>query len=471
MADGTQQYGLGRFQGGPSKSSLAYIDMLSGAGKQVSGAARQSMEARAEISRREAEATSKVGIADPSKLGSTLSGALRSDAEELKRLIGGQGETAYDFSNLNDIARFASDVEAFNAKIVAAEASHAMTIGTAEDTPDKSTYHGMYERAKLAQASGGDVAEGFVYENLAGEGDFFDANATMESVENVDALMNGNVSKRDGKYVVTSPTGVEQVFESIDDIMKAQQEAVLPNYTRVKEVSGADVVEDKKWGMNAFDTEAKAESAFVQYVLDNPAQAKRRFNTRTGAKDVVLGASQDPRAAELRAKYGLGNDVMNDAQLEFLEEMMERWRVSVREEEEKQGTPTASQNRLQEFSGRITANFQFAGAGPSTSTDDEGNAIPGESREFGGTRGIYLNNQTILVGPGEEAQSLVGLYRTNNDTYEYVYRDNKGATHSQEFKIAKNRDGEPIDAHVGKLAAALGMTSNDVITLVRKLRD
>ena len=118
MADSNYVSGLGARRA-PSAVGMSYIGEIQKAGEKFAGAATGLVGAKMEVARREAEARSRVREADFTNDEATKS-MFAADALELKSKISGYGD-AYDFSNLNDIARFEKDLGVLNKELDDAE--------------------------------------------------------------------------------------------------------------------------------------------------------------------------------------------------------------------------------------------------------------------------------------------------------------------------------------------------------------
>ena len=115
MAEPNYVSGLGARRA-PSAVGLSYLKTVKEAGEKLAGTAMGYTEAQVEIARREAEARSRVKDADFTNDEATKS-MFANDARELRERIGGLSEDAYDFSKVDDIARFENDLGVLNKEL------------------------------------------------------------------------------------------------------------------------------------------------------------------------------------------------------------------------------------------------------------------------------------------------------------------------------------------------------------------
>ena len=207
MANGkTPVYsGLGA-RGGTSAAGQSYLETIKGAGESLAGAATGLLKAKMEISRREAEARSIIPEANFSEDQGTKS-LFAADALEIENKINGFGTDAYDFSRLDDIARFNKDIASLTKELSEAETVYNETIANFKQLElDNDLFKKVGEDPNQAIAT-----------EIAGIGDVYNAKAGRESYDltigEAAVLRNGRFEKTaDGKYILKDSQGNEIVI-------------------------------------------------------------------------------------------------------------------------------------------------------------------------------------------------------------------------------------------------------------------
>ena len=327
--------GLGAFNTTSSEYGQQYLKQIQGAGQQIAGAGAGLAAFDMEIGRRKAEAESKMGKLDDSKMTGTDIKALTGTAERMKENINGGVETAYDFSNTRSIAQFQKDVASLNDEIKKSEQNFIDTMGTAEDGPESLTFYGLQKRREISMARGKDASEGFTFENLGGEGiDYYDGkSADFKATTSAKSMMDADVTVNpDGTYNMTfiNDIGEEETRQNLtlDEIRRDQREAVLPSYQSMPDLSGAQFVRDKSIGPNKYETSNQAASAYIQEVMSpgTKAAALRYAKKRTGSRDVLQTTLTTESREKLMEKYGIPSpDGFTEEQFQYFEEMMQEW--------------------------------------------------------------------------------------------------------------------------------------------------
>ena len=341
MANGnTPVYsGLGARRG-ISAAGQSYLKTIKEAGETISGLGTGLANVQMEIGRREAEARSKIKESNAATQGGTNAEFLQEDANNMKALIGGEAENSYDFSNVNDIARFTKDVENLNYLIKITEESHSRRVGSDEDELGANSLNALTRRTILSQDSGG-ATEGYVYENLAGEGDFYDAKSSnMEAAERAVKIFDGSKiikNDADGTYTLRVDGEDDKKFKTYEELLEYQQESVQPEYKRMPEVSGARYVQDENIGPNKYETQEQAASAYFNEVISPRVKniALRHAQTKTGTRTKQATMISEKSKNELADKYGFTpQENFTEEQYEFFKEMMQQWRDEKKSEKD-----------------------------------------------------------------------------------------------------------------------------------------
>lgn len=445
MAD--QVAGLGRFGARRSTAGETYISGIQEAGKSISDIGTGFAGAKMEIARREAEARSMVKDADFSNDEATKS-MFAADANEIKDRIGGQAEDAYDFSNVNDIARFKADVDKLNNEMSQAESIYNEAI---------KNFKSLEEEHKLFVKAGEDPNQAPTTE-IPGFGDAYnkkastlDFNATMGE----SAFMRDTTIKKSGdKYIMRDKDGaVIKTYDTKEDYFNDLVSLSKPDLQPVPVMTGRDKVIEEKWG-RLYDTEVEAESAFVNYVLNNPEVTRRRAQEKAGALGGEYPLVESEEGNSLIAKHpssSSGFDRMTKDQYSYVQEMLQEWRDEQQEKEEKEKPKTGSGAATEKLIGRI---------GDLNYTKNEGEA--GET-SIGGT-GVALGGQVLRTGEmrGGRLQQLI--YNPASETYTVVVTDSKGA--EADFELNPSPQSSTRTALMG----ALGINNEDMTKLLREIR-
>lgn len=462
--------------GGPSEATSQYIKGIKEAGERIQKVGAGLQAVKSEIRRREEVARSSVKESNVALQGKTFADQNNKTANEMKANIGGEGEKAYDFSRVADIERFKNDVSELNRRIEKAEAVHSETMGTAEDGPDKNTWHGMMARRKLAQASGNDASQGHVYEDLAGDGDFYDAGAASDeaSAEALALMDESEITENaDGTFTIKTPTK-EIVVNSYDEALEVERKSVLPQYDRMPDLSGAQMVRDKSIGPNKYVTADQAASAYVQEVMSpkTKAAAERFAQKRTGTRERLQTTLSTASRNKLMDYYGINApEDFTEEQFQYFEEMMQEWHDEVdvlkrRDDEEartkrNRGSGGAKTDdligRIDSISYSMNENSQNSRPGADQNPENM-STVAGE--------GVALGNQAIQLGEISGGKAKQFIY--NNDTGEYfvVIHNDVGQEHVVEVAYG----GDDLGGARGALAGALGVSIDNLRQLMAEMR-
>ena len=447
MANGnTPVYsGLGARRG-ISAAGESYLKTIKGAGETISGLGAGLAKVQMEIGRREAEARSMVKDADFTNDEATRS-MFAADANEIKDKIGGISEDAYDFSNLNDIARFQADVTKFNSEISQAETIYNEAIVNFKNLEND---HNLFVKVgeDPNQAVTTDVpGVGEVYNKKANTLDF---NVTMNEGSE---LRNNRVTKSGGKYIMRDRDGaIVRTYNTKEEYFNDLVNLSKPDLQPVPVVTGRDKVIKEKWGQ-LYDTEAEAESAFVNYVLNNPNVTRRRAQEKSNSTGEFIPVESE-MGMELMNRHpssAAGFDSMTKDQYDYVQEMLQEWRDEQKEKKPEKETKTASGTKTEALIGRIgDINYLM--------NED----LPNES-SIGGT-GVALGGQVLRTGEMRGASVQQLIYNPGSETYTVVVTGTDGV--EADFEL----DPSPQSPTRTALMGALGINNTDMTTLLREIR-
>jgi len=272
MANGnTPVYsGLGA-SGGISAAGESYLQTIKGAGESLAGAATGLLKAKMEIGRREAVAESIIPEAKFSEDQGTKS-SFSGSAEKIKARIGGEGEDAYDFSNLADMERFKKDVESLTTEISSAEPLYNQLIENLKKLEEE---HALY--VKLGedpnQAPVYDVGGGIQAYNAKAATDKY-----VETIKEVQFLRDSKLEETpEGKWVIRDDEGnVVREFKSRTAYYEKMIELSKPELQPVPVVSPTKTVEDGRF-IATHPTLDGATKRFNTYVQDNDMLVRRWY--------------------------------------------------------------------------------------------------------------------------------------------------------------------------------------------------
>ena len=329
MANGNTPVYSGFGNVGVSPASKAYLETIRGAGERLSGAATGFLKAKAEIQRREAEARSIIPDANFSE-DQGIKSLFAVDAMEIENRINGvdqEGKVvddSYDFSRLDDIARFNRDVASLSKEISLTEPLYNEAIGNYKQLEiDYDLYKKVNEDPNQAVAT-----------NIPGVGDVYNAKAGedeyLQTINESNLLRYGTFGKSDdGKYILKDEFGNEiRKYNSKQEYLKEFFELSKPDMRPVPVLAGLAKVEKENWD-KAFKEESKAESAFVNYVLNNPEVTRRRAQERSNSLGSEFIPVESPEGDALMARHprsSAGFDSMTQDQYEYVQELLQGWR-------------------------------------------------------------------------------------------------------------------------------------------------
>ena len=312
MANGnTPVYsGLGARRG-ISAAGESYLKTIKEAGETISGLGAGLAKAQMEIGRREAVAESIIPEAKFSEDQGTKS-SFSGSAEKIKARIGGEGEDAYDFSNLADMERFKKDVESLTTEISSAEPLYNQLIENLKKLEEE---HALY--VKLGedpnQAPVYDVGGGIQAYNAKAATDKY-----VETIKEVQFLRDSKLEETpEGKWVIKDDEGnVVREFKSRTAYYEKMIELSKPELQPVPVVSPTKTVEDGRF-IATHPTLDGATKRFNTYVQDNDMLVRRWYAEQyeIPLKDVDLD---------------VGSDGLTLYQREYRDAMIEAWKAQER---------------------------------------------------------------------------------------------------------------------------------------------
>jgi len=447
MANGnTPVYsGLGARRG-ISAAGESYLKTIKGAGETISGLGAGLAKVQMEIGRREAEARSMVKDADFTNDEATRS-MFAADANEIKDKIGGISEDAYDFSNLNDIARFQADVTKFNSEISQAETIYNEAIVNFKNLENDHTLFVKVGEDPNQAVTTDIPGVGEVYNKKANTLDF---NVTMNEGSE---LRNNRITKSGGKYIMRDRDGaIVRTYNTKEEYFNDLVNLSKPDLQPVPVITGRDKVIKEKWGA-LYDTETEAESAFVNYVLNNPNVTRRRAQEKSNSTGEFIPVESE-MGMELMNRHpssAAGFDSMTKDQYDYVQEMLQEWRDEQKEKKPEKETKTASGTKTEALIGRIgDINYLM--------NED----LPNES-SIGGT-GVALGGQVLRTGEMRGASVQQLIYNPGSETYTVVVTGTDGV--EADFEL----DPSPQSPTRTALMGALGINNADMTTLLREIR-
>ena len=306
--------GLGRFNvGQPSTENNPYLKLVEQAGNQLGNVGRGYAAAQIEIGRRKSAALELVPEADFTS-DSAAAGLYGADAKDIEDKVNGVGEDAYDFSNVNDVARFKKDVASLNKELVEAEAIYNASIKNAQDLElSHSVFLETGENPEV-DVNGVKVVNGKV------EGQYFDV--TMDAVY---ALRNAEGVKENGKYVLKdSNTGkVIRSYDTKQEYLEDLGYVTGADYKMAQVETPANVAITRRYGA-MYDNKQKASSRIKFDVQNDLNSEANKWYAQTKGVDLKFVPTE------------VGEDGLTDPQRLYAEELMSEWT-----REQRTPTPTS----------------------------------------------------------------------------------------------------------------------------------
>ena len=394
------------------------------------------------------------------------------DAKELMRKVQGGVEGAYNFANPNEVERFNMDLANLKKEMEEFEPLYDEAVKGLQ---------GLEQQHDLFMKVGGDPKQAAT-ERVGGV-DYYNAKAGAvefdETIGRANALRYGQLQTDPitGKITLTDESGnMVAEYGSKQEYLQDIVQLAKPDLQPVPVVPGAEFARDEKWATQ-FDTESKAESAALSYVLNNPAVAERRAREVMGVNELAPQGEMSPEAEAMLAKHPKSSarfDELSDAQLAYVNEIMQGWRDT--KKSEKLSKPTATQTAKEQerkrkkssamqsirVVGDDTPKAVFSG-GLFEAVVGEGNIEPGMTVPGNNVTFPYSFNDTIQVrdDEGNELDLKVTQfsYDASTDKIELRGTTSKSSAPGEAETIVDKRvsiDGANIE-ELSKLNQLLGM--------------
>ena len=338
MADSRRSIaGLGRFNTATSPYAEKYLKEMRESRANVGGVLQDFAKEFGEIKTQERKALTMIPDADFSS-DPAVSSMFASDAQDIKDKIKGGVEGAYNFADEADILRFNNDIAKFQKEITEAETVYDQSIKRFQDLE---TAHNYFVK------TGADPRQAPT-ENIKGVGEVYNAKIGMqaydETMAKATALREGEMKRQaDGSYVLVDKAGNELGnYKTKEEYFKELVELSKPDLQPVPVIDGLNFAIEEKWATQ-FDTESKAESAALTYVLNNPAIAERRAREVMGVSELAEQGEMSEEAKAMLAKHPNASarfDNLSDAQLAYANEIVQGWRDLKKKEAAPKATAT-----------------------------------------------------------------------------------------------------------------------------------
>ncbi len=377
------------------------------------------------------------------------------DAKDLMNKIQGGVDGAYNFANPNEVERFNMDVAKLKKEMTEFEPVYAEAVKGLQSLEQQ---HDLFMKA------GGDPKQAPTQK--VGGIDYYNAKAGAiefdQTIKVANALRYGTTIKdpNSGKIILTDESGMKVgEYASKQDYLKEIVNLSKPDLRPVPVVDGKTLVEEKKWG--SYDTATKAESAFLNYVLNNPAIADRRRVEKLGLSELEpQGAEMSEEVMDLFEKHprtSAGFDNLTQPQYDYVQEMMQGWRDLQDVTKPKKTTPSKSSSKLDGYLGQI-------GGGDLTINTGLGDL----EESVGGTSGLVVKGRVGLDG-GKEGSLKKIIYNPNaqeagGSGFSVVIFDG-------DQDVVMPFDPKPGDQAKDAIAAALGLSQDDMLKLLRDIRN
>jgi len=377
------------------------------------------------------------------------------DAKELMRKVQGGVDGAYNFANPNEVERFNMDLANLKKEMEEFEPLYDEAVKGLQ---------GLEQQHDLFMKVGGDPRQAPT-EQVGGI-DYYNAKAGAvefdETIGRANALRYGQLQTDPitGKITLMDEAGnMVAEYGSKQEYLQEIVQLSKPDLQPVPVTPGKDLVEEKGW--KSYDTAIKAESAFLNYVLNNPALADRRRREKLGLTDQEpQGLEIAPEVQELFDKHpktSEGFDNLSQAQYDYVQEMMQGWRDLQDIEKPKSTSASSSSKKLDGLVGQI-------GGGNLTINTGLGDL----EESIGGTSGLVVKGKVGLDG-GKEGSLKKIIYNPNS-------QESGGSGFSViifdgEKDIVMPFDPKQGDQAKDAIAAALGLSQEDMLKLLREIRN
>ena len=375
------------------------------------------------------------------------------DAKDLMNKIQGGVDGAYNFANPNEIQRFNMDVAKLKKEMAEFEPVYNEAVKGLQD---------LEQQHDLFMKVGGDPKQAPTQK--VGGIDYYNAKAGAiefdKTTKIANALRYGTTVKdpSSGKIILTDESGMKiGEYASKQDYLKEIVNLSKPDLRPVPVVDGKTLVEEKKWG--SYDTATKAESAFLNYVLNNPAVADRRRVEKLGLSEIEpQGAemSEEVRALfEKHPRTSAGFDNLTQSQYDYVQEMMQGWRdlQDVIKPKKTSATQSASAKKRDQLIGQASVRDQSY----VLNGDEQGGVTVGAAAS------VPLKGAQLNIG-GEKKRAEKILYDFDGN-FSVIVADGFGG---QEQIVFDPFSGDPV---TDALVASLGLSQEHMRDVFKDMAD
>lgn len=375
------------------------------------------------------------------------------DAKDLMNKIQGGVDGAYNFANPNEVQRFNMDVAKLKKEMADFEPVYNEAVKGLQD---------LEQQHDLFMKVGGDPKQAPTQK--VGGIDYYNAKAGAiefaQTTKIANALRYGTTVKDpiSGKIILTDESGMKiGEYASKQDYLKEFVNLSKPDLRPVPVVDGKTLVEDKKWG-SAYKTEIDAESAFLNYVLNNPALAERRRREKLG---VVEDAPEAEMTEEVRAllerhpKSSAGFDTLSQGGYDYVQEMLQGWRdlQDVIKPKKTSATQSASTKKRDQLIGQVSVGDQSY----VVNGDEPGGVTVGAAAS------VPLKGPQLNIG-GEKKRAEKILYDFDGN-FSVIVADGFGG---QEQIVFDPFSGDPV---TDALVASLGLSQEHMRDVFKDMAD
>ena len=377
------------------------------------------------------------------------------DAKELMRKVQGGVKGAYNFANPNEVERFNMDLANLKKEMEEFEPLYDEAVKGLQ---------GLEQQHDLFMKVGGDPRQAPT-EKVGGD-EYYNAKAGAvefnETISRANALRYGQAQTDPitGKITLMDEAGnMLAEYGSKQEYLQEIMQLAKPDLQPVPVTDGASLVEEKNWATE-FKTPTKAEGGFLNFVLNNPALAERRRREKLGLTEAEPeGLEMSEEVKELFERHPITTENfpnMSQAQYDYVQEMMEGWRARQDVEKPKSTSASSSSKKLDGLVGQI-------GGGDLTINTGLGDL----EESVGGTSGLVVKGKVGLDG-GKEGSLKKIIYNPNaqeagGSGFSVIIFDG-------EKDVVMPFDPKPGDQAKDAIAAALGLSQEDMIKLLREIK-
>ena len=431
-----------RFNRPQSPYAQGYIEAIGQGGAGFGQAAQDFAKQFSAIKGAEAKAMAMIPDADFTG-DSGPNSLFAEDAQKLMQKIQGGVEGSYNFANPAEVERFNMDVAALKKEMSEFEPLYNQAV---QGLQKLELEHDLFMKV------GGDPRQaptqkvgGVEYYNAKAGSLAFD-----DTIQKANALRYGRTQTdpASGKVILTDEAGnAIATYGSKQEYLKDIIELSKPDLQPVPVVDGKTLVEEKRWG-NAYKSEIDAESAFLNYVLNNPAQADRRRREKLGVVDDAPEAEMTDEVRSLLEKHpktSEGFDKLTQSQYDYVQEMMQGWR-DLQAPKEAKTTESSSVDKAKEFEGQMSSGEITVTVNPD---EPDGETV-------NGTSAWPLKGAQVRIGYDKPLRAEKIIYNGRTGEYILIAADGDGVVKSYPFRPFEGE--EVVDA----LVASLGVSQKEI---------